>query len=113
MWVEVAALDELRRARKLAVEVDGRQVGLFWHEGRAFAFDNVCIHKQRELTSGVILNGRLVCPGHQWAYELDTGWCRERERTQPTFPVLVEDGRVLVDVEVDAGRPGEVPVEVG
>lgn len=99
MWVEVTTLAELRKARKLAVNVGERNVGLFWHDGQVFAFENICIHKQRELTGGVILNGRLVCPGHQWAYELETGWCRERERSQPTFAVKVDGDAVLVDVE--------------
>lgn len=99
MWVEVTTITELQRARKLAVQAEGRQVGLFWHDARIYAFDNICIHKQRELTGGVILNGRLVCPGHQWAYDLETGWCKERERSQPMFPVRLDEDRVLVDVE--------------
>jgi len=66
----------------------------------------------------VILNGRLVCPGHQWAYELGTGYCRERDRCQPVFPVRVEgdivyvgggaDGDVHLPDEVDrSGAPAD------
>jgi nitrite reductase (NADH) small subunit len=99
MWVDVMTADDLAKARKQAVTANGVDLALNWHEGQPYAFLLHCIHKQRELTGGVVLNGRLVCPGHQWAYELDTGWCRERERCQPTYPVRVEGGRVLVDVE--------------
>jgi nitrite reductase (NADH) small subunit len=98
MWVEVAKVADLAKARKLAVQVGDRPIGLFWHDDQPYAFDNVCIHKQRELTGGVILNGRIVCPGHQWAYELGTGWCRERERSQPTFPARVDGDVVLIEV---------------
>jgi nitrite reductase (NADH) small subunit len=64
--------------------------------------DNVCIHKQRELVKGVILGDRVVCPGHQWSFQLSTGFEAKMERWQPTYPVRVTDeGRV----EVDVGSP--------
>jgi nitrite reductase (NADH) small subunit len=97
MWVEVMPQAELERRRKVLVDVDGRAVVLFWHDGAAYALDNVCIHQQRELSRGVILNGRVVCPGHQWAFELATGFARERGRCQPSYAVKVEDGMVSVD----------------
>lgn len=99
MWVEAGTLDEVKKARKLVVDADGTPVVVVWHEGEVYALDDTCIHKQRELHLGVVLNGRLVCPGHQWAYELSTGWCRERERTQPVHAVRVEDGVVWVESE--------------
>jgi nitrite reductase (NADH) small subunit len=95
MWVEAGPLAELQRARKLVVDTGGAQVLVLWHEGEAYAFDNVCIHRERELSKGVVLNGRLVCPGHQWAFELGSGWCRERERCQPVHEVRIDDDGVV------------------
>jgi nitrite reductase/ring-hydroxylating ferredoxin subunit len=64
-----------------------------------YALDNVCIHKQRELVRGVVLGDRIVCPGHQWAFHLSTGFEAKMERYQPTYPVrITDDGRVEVDV---------------
>lgn len=113
MWVDVMTVEDLAKARKQAVSANGVELALLWHEGRPYAFLLHCIHKQRELTGGVVLNGRLVCPGHQWAFELDSGWCRERERCQPTFPVRIDAGRVLVDVDpVGADDAVSTPTEV-
>lgn len=97
MWVEVGRVDELARVRKKVVAVGDRSIVVVWHEGAAYALDNTCIHKQRELVNGVVLNGRLVCPGHQWAFDLGTGYCKERDRCQPTFPVRVDDDVVYVE----------------
>src|SRR5919106_4163345 len=62
-------------------------------------------------SKGVILNGRIVCPGHQWAYDLTSGYCKERDRYQPTYRVDVVDGRVLVDVAgpLPTGTTTEAP----
>jgi nitrite reductase (NADH) small subunit len=96
-WLQVATLDELVKRRKLVVDHDGASILVLAHDGEVYAFDNICIHKQRELAKGVVLNGKLVCPGHQWAFSLDRGWEAVKEQFQPTYDVRVDDGVVWVD----------------
>lgn len=113
-WVAVATLDEIKRIRKKVVEVDGAPVALFWHGERVYAIRNVCIHRQRELVRGVILNGRIVCPGHQWSFDLETGYEATKCEYQPTFDVRVDGGTVYVDpharrVDMPATKPAEQP----
>jgi len=93
-WIDVAAVADLTAKRKLVVDVDGTAVLVLWHDERPFAFQNLCIHRDRELSKGVILNGKLVCPGHQWAFVLDSGWEAVKQQCQPTFAVRVRDDRV-------------------
>jgi nitrite reductase (NADH) small subunit len=88
------------KARKTVIEVDGYEVLVLAHDGDLYAFQNRCIHKQRELAKGVVLNGKLVCPGHQWAFALDSGYEAVKEECQPMFPVRVVEGVVEVDVTV-------------
>ncbi len=95
-WHDAASVDALRQATKLNLEIDGRVVLLVWNEGEPVAMDDVCIHKQRSLSEGALLNGRIVCPGHQWAFELSTGYCKAREKHQPIHPVRVEGDAVQV-----------------
>jgi nitrite reductase (NADH) small subunit len=97
-WVDVGDHAELVKRRKVVVEHGDHTVFVLLHDGAVRAFENVCIHKQRELSKGVILNGRIICPGHQWAFELESGWEAKMERCQPTFDVEITDGRVLVDL---------------
>ena len=99
-WLQVGDAQTLARARKTVIEVDGYEVLVLAHDGNLYAFQNRCIHKQRELAKGVVLNGKLVCPGHQWAFALDSGYEAVKEECQPMFPVRVIDGVVEVDVTV-------------
>lgn len=104
-WVTAGDAATITKARRHVIDVDGRQVLVVAHEGAFYAFDNICVHRQRELNKGVVLNGKLVCPGHQWAFALDSGWEAIKECYQPTFPVRVgDDGTVEVDV-VPATEP--------
>ncbi len=96
-WVKVARLDELEAASKIVVDVLGSPVLIVWNDGEPVAMADTCIHRERSLASGTIFNGRVVCPGHQWSFDLQTGFCKERDRYQPTFATTVSDGEVLVD----------------
>lgn len=97
-WLDIGALREVTKARRVVVDGD-EPILVVAHEGSFFAMANICIHKQRELMKGVVLNGRLVCPGHQWAFDLDCGWEAVKNQCQPTYRVRVtEDDRVEVDL---------------
>ena len=110
-WFEAGDVATITRARKTVIDIDGYEVFVLAHEGNLYAFQNRCIHKQRELSKGVVLNGKLVCPGHQWAFALDSGYEAIKEESQPMFPVRVVDGKVEVDVTVPASVATSVDVE--
>jgi nitrite reductase (NADH) small subunit len=105
-WVAAGEAAAITKARRVVIDVDGHQVLVLAHDGEFYAFANLCIHKQRELAKGVVLNGKLVCPGHQWAFVLGTGWEAVKEQCQPVYPVRVTDGTVEVDVQAPAEPAG-------
>lgn len=109
MWIEIASTDELTKRKRIVVTHGDEEILVLAHEGRFHAMANKCIHRDRELLKGVVLRGRLVCPGHQWAFDLGTGWESVKLECQPVFDVRVVDGMVAVDPEsrrtLDAPSP--------
>lgn len=98
-WVAAAALKDLQRRKKTLVQVEGQPVALFLVGDRVFALYDTCIHEQRSLSKGAILRGRVVCPGHQWQFDLETGWVEDQERCAKTYEVKVEGDTVYVNPE--------------
>lgn len=97
-WLDIGSSREVSKARRVVVEGD-EPILVVAHEGSFYAMANICIHKQRELVKGVVLNGRLVCPGHQWAFDLDCGWETVKNECQPTYTMRVtDDDRVEIDL---------------
>jgi nitrite reductase/ring-hydroxylating ferredoxin subunit len=97
-WVHVAELKELVRRKKKQVTVGGRPVALFVIDDEVFAIDDVCGHKQRSLSKGTLLDGQVICPGHQWKFDPRTGQAEDQDLCQTVFAVQVtEGGQVLVD----------------
>lgn len=98
-WLDVGDVADVVRRRKFVVGDEACPIVVVAHGNCVYALDNTCIHKGRELVKGVVLNGRLVCPGHQWSFQLESGWESVKEECQPTYDVRVTDaGRVEVDV---------------
>lgn len=100
MWVSVGTTDEVKKKRKVVVETEsGKRILVIAHKDSFHAMDNLCIHREREMHTGVILKDRLICPGHQWAFDLRTGWEAVKEQGQPVYQVRVNEGIVEVDDE--------------
>jgi len=102
MRLEFGSVEEVTKKRRVVVSEGDHQILVYTHEGRFYAMDNLCIHRQREMTKGVVLKGRLVCPGHQWAFDIDSGWESVKQQCQPVYDVEVVDG--VVTVETDSRR---------
>ncbi|MFF0729662.1 Rieske (2Fe-2S) protein [Streptomyces sp. NPDC004134] len=118
-WTRVAELTDVSRRRKKLVALGEERVALFYAEGEVFAFRDACVHKGKSLARGTVLHGRVVCPGHQWAFDLRTGQADDREECQPRYEVRVADGGVWLrpaalaaaaaPAPAAAAAPGRVP----
>ena len=102
-WADLAAEAELARAGKLVVHHERHEILLLWNDGSPVALSNICIHRGRKLDEGVMLGTRLVCAGHQWAYEITTGYCAARDRYQPRYNLEAADGRIRVEFPARRG----------
>ena len=98
-WVLAAELSELTRHKKQQVVVGDQTVALFLINGEVYALRDVCIHKQRSLSKGTILHGRIICPGHQWSFDPATGGAENELGCQPTYDVKIVDGHIYIDPE--------------
>ncbi len=113
--VSVCTEEEMGRAGRKLVTVDGTSVAVFKVGGRYYAVRNVCPHNGAPLffgrVSGTLVpsearqyvygmeNQVLRCPWHKWEYDLETGRLLTNERVRvKTFPVTVTDGEVRVEV---------------
>jgi nitrite reductase/ring-hydroxylating ferredoxin subunit len=112
-WHDVGALDELRGAGGVVVRIGGREIGVLADPvtGDVHAVRNRCPHHGAPLCRGTLrtrLEGApggyalgdrrvLACPWHGWEFDLASGRCIDDARMRvATYPVRVDDGRVLV-----------------
>jgi nitrite reductase (NADH) small subunit len=112
-WHDIGAKADVERAGTVVARLGGREIGVLAdpETGRLHAVRNRCPHHGAPLCQGTMrarLTGRpgayalserrvLACPWHGWEFDLDDGRCPDDGRMRvATYPVRVEDGRVLV-----------------
>jgi nitrite reductase (NADH) small subunit len=72
--VSLGPVDAIPVGEGRAYAVDGRQVAVFrLRDGSLRALDAVCAHRGGPLADGLADDRVVVCPLHNYAYELATG----------------------------------------
>lgn len=95
--------------------VDGRRVAVFRMPTGFAATDASCPHRGGPLSDGLVADGCVTCPLHNWRMDLTTGAVAGQDVTVPIHDVVVLDGRLWVRIAAGAGEASEPapPVTVG
>jgi multimeric flavodoxin WrbA/nitrite reductase/ring-hydroxylating ferredoxin subunit len=105
-WVDVGAAQELSTVPVRKCRAGKQDIALTYLDGQFGAVHNACNHVGGPLGEGSLEKDYLVCPWHQWKFHRITGLGEpgfEDDRV-PSYPVKVEDGRVLVNVAAGTSR---------
>ena len=98
-FIKVASLSELAPGSAKAVEVKGKAIAVFNVEGAIYATDNTCLHQGGPLGEGELMGDVVICPWHQWEYNVRTGEMPGDSSVKvATYPVQVEGGDIKVAV---------------
>ncbi|MGE0594496.1 MAG: Rieske 2Fe-2S domain-containing protein [Vicinamibacterales bacterium] len=100
-WVDLGAVTELQGRTLQPVRAGRTRIALSCVDGAFGAVSNACNHVGGPLGEGRLDGDYVVCPWHQWKFHRVTGIGEpgfEDDRV-PAYPVKVEHGRVLVNVE--------------
>ncbi len=90
---------ELREGVGRLVSAPGKSLALFRVGERIVAMDAECPHAGGALHEGKVEAGCVVCPLHEYPFELATGRCRSQPSLSVRiYPVMVEQGDVYVEV---------------
>ncbi|HEV2314599.1 MAG TPA: Rieske (2Fe-2S) protein [Candidatus Acidoferrales bacterium] len=109
-WIEIARVEDVPPGSVHGARANGRMLALVNVDGVIHALDGVCPHMKGPLSQGAIWHGQLECPWHHFRYDPTTGRNTYPANVYPddvpqlqeqlaplcTFPVRVEDGKVMV-----------------
>lgn len=90
--------------------VDGRRVAVFRLPTGFSATDAACPHKGGPLSDGLVADGCVTCPLHNWRLDLTTGVVKGDDTVVPIHDVLVAGDRLWVRIAEGAGEaPAPAP----
>ena len=101
-FVDIASLEDIPRQGARLIRTSAGCVALFrTADDRVFALDDRCPHKGGPLSEGIVHGHQVTCPLHNWVFDLNTGTALGAdEGTVRTWPVRVDDGRVLISTDL-------------
>jgi 3-phenylpropionate/trans-cinnamate dioxygenase ferredoxin component len=106
--VDLLAVDEVPDGEMKMAWVDGTdQVLVVNVGGTVRALQGICSHEYFELDKGFLTAGTVTCALHLSRFDLESGEALDPPAELPlaVYPVVIEDGRVLIEIPV-----GPLPV---
>ncbi len=102
----VARLSDITEDAPLGVRVSEVRIGLYQTGGRLYAMEDDCPHAGLPLHEGTVDETRVICAGHGWEFDLETGLAPGEQAEEPLtrYPVRIEGDDVYVDVTAPITR---------
>lgn len=99
-WVEIGKLDDIPRQGARCVSVGEMTLAVFrTMDDQVFALEDKCPHKNGPLSQGIVHDGCVTCPLHNWVISLQTGEAQGADKGRvKSFPVKLEGETILFDV---------------
>lgn len=93
-WRLVGTIDEIPRQGARCVKNGDMTIAVFrTKDDRIFALEDKCPHKNGPLSNGIVHDGCVTCPLHNWVISLETGTAQGADEGMTArFPVRL-DGR--------------------
>ncbi len=97
-WFDIGDITDIPERGARVVKTPLGCVGLFrTGPDEVFAASNSCPHKGGPLSEGIVHGQRVTCPLHNWVFDLNTGQAVGEDASIATYPVRLENGRILLD----------------
>ena len=99
--IDLLSVDEVPDGTMKMAFVDGTDQVLVVHSsGHLYAMQGICTHEYFELDKGFLTAGTITCALHLSRFDLDSGEPLDPPAEIPlaVYPVVVEDGRIVIEV---------------
>ena len=99
--IDLLGVDEVPDGTMKMAYVDGTDQVLVVHtNGELYATQGICSHEYFELDKGFLTAGTLTCALHLSRFDLESGEPLDPPAELPlaVYPVMIEDGRILIEV---------------
>ena len=105
-WVDIGSADEFSKTPLKHVTAKNRELAVSFKDEKFGAVSNACNHVGGPLGDGRLDGDYIVCPWHNWKFHRCSGLGEpgfEEDRV-PAYPIKIENGRVLVNLDAGSKR---------
>ena len=104
-FIKVMDKKDLPIGKSAIITAGGEEIALFNYKGKYYAISNQCLHQGSSLGEGRIEEGIVICPNHEWRYDLKTGQCPQNPSLcAKIYPVEVKEDQIQLRLENIGGK---------
>jgi nitrite reductase (NADH) small subunit len=105
--VRIGSISEIPKGEGRTFRIGGMRIAVFYsRDGRLFATQADCPHRGGPLADGLVGGTTLICPLHEWSFDLLSGMVLNGTCGLRTYPVVQNaDGTLFVDIGEDGAQP--------
>ncbi len=107
-WIAIGRLEDIPKRGARCVRNGPMTIAVFRTEDdRVFALEDRCPHRNGPLSQGIVHDGCVTCPLHNWVISLASGAAQGAdEGATKTFPCRLEGDRIFISLSPNqpAGR---------
>jgi 3-phenylpropionate/trans-cinnamate dioxygenase ferredoxin subunit len=100
-WVAACSVEDVALEDVIRFDHGGRTFAVYRSPaGQYYATDGLCTHEKIHLADGLVMDNIIECPKHNGRFDYRTGEAKGAPVciNLRTYPVRVDDGKVLIDV---------------
>ncbi|HXX66130.1 MAG TPA: Rieske (2Fe-2S) protein [Polyangiaceae bacterium] len=105
--VRLAPLSEIPQGEGRTFWIASVEIAVFHgRDGRVFATQAQCPHRRGPLADGLLGGTTLICPLHEWTFDLTSGMALQGGCGIRVYPAAVDGaGDIVLEMEDDGGPP--------
>ena len=100
-WIDIGALADIPVRGARCVHYNDLTIAIFRTvDDQVYALEDKCPHRNGPLSQGIVHDGCVTCPLHNWIISLETGEATGADKGRTTvYPVRLEGDRLLLSVD--------------
>ena len=99
-WVRAGQLSDIPQRGARCVKYGDMTIAIFrTADDRVFALEDKCPHKNGPLSQGIVHDGCVTCPLHNWVISLESGEAEGADQgSTASYPVRLDGDQILLGV---------------
>lgn len=99
-WVAIGSLNDIPRRGARCVKNGGMTIAVFrTADDKVYALEDKCPHRNGPLSQGIVHDGCVTCPLHNWVISLETGKAQGADEGETaSFPVRLDGDTVMLAI---------------
>ncbi|WP_193175765.1 nitrite reductase small subunit NirD [Oricola nitratireducens] len=99
-WVAIGSLNDIPRRGARCVKNGGMTIAVFrTADDKIYALEDKCPHRNGPLSQGIVHDGCVTCPLHNWVISLETGKAQGADEGEAAmFPVRLDGDTVMLAI---------------